>query len=68
MKSIKGAKATLAFSKEEFDIGSLEKFEQWEAKMQKNKEDIIWVKDESLPKGWKVSMGLEECKEILDEI
>ena len=36
--------------------------------MQKDKEDIIWVKDESLPKGWKVSMGLEECKEILDEI
>ena len=66
MKSIKGAKATLAFSKEEFDIGSLEKFEQWEAKMQKDKEDIIWVKDESLPKGWKVSVGLEEGKEILD--
>ena len=67
MKSIKGAKATLASSIEEFDIGSLEKFEQWKAKMQ-DKEEIIWVKDESLPKGWKVSMGLEECKEILDEI
>ena len=66
MKSIKGAKATLAFSKEEFDIGSLEKFEQWEAKMQKDKEEIIWVKDESLPKGWKVSVGLEKVKEILN--
>ena len=32
--------------------------------MQKNKEDIIWVKDESLPKGWKVSVGLEEGKEM----
>ena len=66
MKSIKGAKATLASSKEEFDSGSLEKFEQWEAKMQKDKEEIIWEKDESLPKGWKVSVGLEEGKEILD--
>ena len=65
MKSIKGAKATLASSKEEFDIGSLEKFEQWEAKMQKDKEEIIWVEEESLPKGWKVSVGLEEGKEIL---
>ena len=32
--------------------------------MQKDKEDIIWVKDESLPKGWKVSVGLEEGKEM----
>ena len=34
--------------------------------MQKDKEDIIWVKDESLPKGWKVSVGLEKVKEILN--
>ena len=65
MKSIKGAKATLASSKEEFDIGALEKFEQWEAEMQKDREEIIWVEEESLPKGWKVSVGLEEGKEIL---
>ena len=56
----------MASSKEEFDIGSLEKFEQWEAKMQKDKEEIIWVKDESLPQGWMVSVVLEEGKEILD--
>ena len=64
MKSIKGAKATSASSKEEFDIGSLKKFEQCEAKMQKDKEDIIWVEEESLPKGWKVSVGVEEGKEM----
>ena len=65
MKSIKEAKATLASSKEEFDIGALEKFEQWESEMQKDKEEIIWVEEESLPKGWKVPVGLEEGKEIL---
>ena len=59
------AKAALGSSREEFDVGALDKFKLWEMEAQRGQKAIVWVEEDSLPQGWKVSVGLEEGKEIL---
>ena len=65
LRSSREAKATLASSREEFDLGALDNFKLWEMETRRGKNAIVWEDEDSLPKGWKVSVGLEEGKEIL---
>ena len=46
-------------------MGALEKFKLWESEVQRGQKEIVWTEEASLPQGWKVSVGLEEGKEIL---
>ena len=60
LRSCREAKATLASSREEFDVGALEKFKLWEMEAQRGRKPIVWAEEDSLPQGWRVSVGLEK--------